>query len=417
MNTYVIIARHLGTVSGEKIYTYNKLEYMVSRGWRVLFLSGKDEQDQIDESAGYSFHLFPALVYGPECYSRREVAQTLEAVASLIGDLKGDRCVIESDSVNRALWGELVARRVGAKHLVFLLQEHHRYDEETKRFLRFKYDRHELAGISKDSIHQILGDDSVEQRDDTRISAFCNNSIRECRDVFSDQLRKDATLTFGSLGRLDKGCVPAILQGFETYAAHHPDEQFNLVLIGGATGPKRIRKIREEMKAFPNIHLVITGYIYPIPVSLVNRVDVFVSTAGSAGATYRYHRPTVKVRPNDGKPVAVLGLDSMRGKTMYDALEGVTIEACIARALRNRDRIIYYYNYYEDYQESMYQEFARQLDFADRVPEKAYYDETLLTRIRITYIKGHTVHRVIGHLFGANGLNRFIVLMKKIKGV
>ena len=415
MKTYILVARHLGKVSGEKIYHYNKMRYMLSLGWRVIFLSGKEETTPFDSNEHYSNLVFPALTYAPECYPRREVKKTVDDVAAAIGEPGDERCIIESDAVNRAVWGELIAKRLGAKHMVFLLQERHPYDEDIRAFLRFKYDRHELAGITVHSMNQIFADEHMEPRADAKIAACCQNSVEECEDLISDQIPKGAALTFGSIGRLDKGCVPAILKGFRAYAAAHPGEKYNLVLIGGATGRKRLRQILQEMKACDTIHTIITGYLYPIPASLLRNIDVFVSTAGSATVSYRFHRPTVIVHPSTGEPCGVLGLGESGAKTMYDPLPDTSLEACIESALAHADEINYVYNGYEDYTQRMNIEFARQLSIAETAAQKEYYDEARLMKIRTTHIKGHTVHWLVGHTIGAAGLNRFVSAYKIVR--
>ena len=181
-------------------------------------------------------------------------------------------------------------------------------------------------------------------------------------------------------------------------------------------GRKRIKQIRLSMNECSNIHLIITGYMYPIPESLINNIDLFVSTAGSSICSYRYHRPTIMVHPSTGEPVGILGLDDMKGKTMYDVMSDVSIYDCIDRTLKNINNISYRYNYYEDYYQDMYKEFDRQLSFADIIQNREYYDEKLLMKIRTAYIKGHIWHRLIGHLLGAKGLNLIIELCKTIHG-
>lgn len=407
MKTYIIVARHYGEVTGEKIYHYNKMRYMLFLGWRVVFLSGKKEKTPFDGNENYSQLIFPALIYTPRCYSRREVKKTIDDIAAAIGGFGDDSCIIESDAVNRAVWAELIAKRIGAKHITFLLQEQHNYNAQIRDFLRFKYDRHELAGITAVSVKQIFGDDQIEPREDTRIRAMCQNVVEDCEDRFSPQLSKDAAVALGSIGRLTKRCVPAILSGFMEYAATHPEKNCNIVLIGGALGKKPIRQIRAQMKRYANIRLLITGNLYPIPASLLKNIDVFVSTAGSSMVSYRMHRPTVWVNPTTGAPVGILGLDDLTGKTMYDNMPDTTVAECIERALANADSIEYKYNGYEDYYKTMSEEFDRHLAIAGTVGQKEYYDDQRLMAIESTHIKGQRLHWIAGHVIGADGLNMF----------
>ena len=417
MNTFILIARHIGTVSGEKIYHCNKLKYMASLRWRTIFLTWKAEDTFFENDCHIECYVLPALTYAPECYSKNEVFKTINKIAELVGDTNNGMCIIESDAVNRALWAELIAKRIHAVHLAFLLQERHPYDQDARHFLEYKYERHELAGITNKSVCQMLNDDEMTVREDAHISAYCNNVVKDCTDSFSGLLAPQAKLTFGSIGRLDKGCVPAILKGFIEYAQGNPSDRFNLVLIGGSMDDKKIQQIQELVSSSNNINLIITGFIYPIPSSLIENIDLFVSTAGSASVSYRFHRPTIKVQPITGEPVSVMGMDDLGEKNMYEILPNTTVYECINRALLNKNNIIYKYDYYYDYYRNMTNEFNRHISIAEwseKMQKKEYYSDEMLLQIKSTHIKAHSFHRIIGHVIGSKGLNRLVEQLKKI---
>ena len=377
MKTYVFIARRICEIGGAEQYLYNKSRYLESQGWRVFIFSGREGRILINGFEKYRKDIFPTLTYAPECYSKREVRRTIDAIVERIGDCGGDPCILESDAVNRAVWAELIAKRLGAKHLAFILQEQHGYASDVKAFLRFKYDRHELAGITVSSVGQML--DGVECRPDNKISAYCTNAVEDCEDHISEKLDPQADYTFGSMGRLEKPCVRGILNGFEEFFSAHPNKSFNLVLIGGAAAEKKEQQIREELKAYRNVHLVITGNIYPVPAALLNNIDVFVSTAGSASTTYLAGRPTVKVHPVTGEPVGIIGLDfGFKEKSMYESDPNMSIPECIERALSEADKITYTHGLGDNYTQTMHEEFERQLSIADMETHQEYYNEKLL---------------------------------------
>ena len=407
MKTYVFIARRICEIGGAEQYLYNKSRYLESNGWRVFIFSGREGRILINGFEKYNDDIYPVLRYAPECFSRLEVRKTIDRIVSKIGDTGDDPCIIESDSVNRAIWAELIAKRLNAKHFAFILQEKHGYDALIKGFLRFKYERHELAGIALQSVNQMLDDDTVERRDDTRISAYCNNVVEDCEDRISGQLDAGVDHVFGSIGRLDKPCVPAILRGFKQYFESHPDERFELVLIGGAVYGKRQKMIREELSGCSNADLIITGNMYPIPLSLLKNIELFVSTAGSAAVTYKSYRPTVRVHPLTGEPVGVIGLDfDQMEKNMYDVDPELTIPGCIERALKNADSIVYKNTFDDGYRERMDAEFKRQLSFADNNIPKAYYDEALLMRMKTANISSHFTRWAACHVLGGRGLRK-----------
>lgn len=405
MKTYIFVIRRICNITGAQQYVYNKMKYLESQGWRVLIFSSVYGKILIKEFEKYERMIYPQLYWCPVCFRKREVRSTLKRILEDIGPCQGEDCIVESDSLARAVWGELIASRLGCRHLVFTMQEKHSCDNKNNQFLWFKYNRHELAGIKDISICQILGSDDVK-RDDTRIIAYCNNVIDECADTYSALLDSTADLTLGSIGRLGKPCVQGIVGSICSYAMRNQDKRFNVVMIGDATKKYTKKEIVEQFSRCKNINLVMTGNIYPIPLEFARRIDVFISTAGSASATYRAGMPTILVHPLSAMPVGIIGLDYMPGeRTMYDAMEEGSIEDCIDRAIAERDKIVYKMRLGDEHKAERYKEFKRQLDFVKREPTNEYYDEDLLMKIKTPSAYGFFKPWLVGHLFGAKGFS------------
>lgn len=378
MKTYIFLTRRITGIGGAEKFTANKVAFLKENGWRVFVFSGRAGQVMLDDLRGYESSIIPDLAYAPDCYTRRRVEATLGKIIAAVGDC-GDGCIIQSDAGIRAIWGELLAPRLGARHLAFLLQEEHRYSGEMQRFLRFKYERHELAGIVKTAVAKMLDDDTIEPRPDSAISTFCNNVVEDVPEPFTQQLDPSATRVIGSIGRLEKPCVGPILDGILRYAARHPGETLQVVLIGGAPSPALEKQIRARFDGEPRIRLLVTGNLHPIPKRLLDSIDAFVSTAGSARVSYRAGRPTVLVHPVSGIPAGVPGLDfDYARQTMYDARPELSVEGCLERIFSGKDEIRYLYTGLE-YRKYMHAEFERQLAFG--VPEQAYYDARRLLRM------------------------------------
>lgn len=408
MKTYIFFTRRLINIGGAEQYLYNKKNFLERQGWRVLIFSGQHGSILINDFKRFERYIYTELYCVPSCFTRRAVEKTINRIVSDIGDSNGEESVVESVYMPSCLWAEMVACRIKARHLAFPLQEKHMYDEEAKKYLWFKYNRHELAGIAKDSVRQMLGDESVELRDDVKISAYCNNVFDDCDDPYTKLLDEKADYTFGSLGRLVKPCVPAIVEGFCSYARNHPDKRFNVVMIGDSIEKGRKELIRKKLSRVSNIHTVMTGDVYPIPRSFASKIDVFVSTAGAATATYIERYPTVKVNPLNGEPVGVTGLDYMpKEKNMYDSSPDLSIEMCIDKAIFNRDKIRFVCENGHEYISRMNTEFQRQLSFLDFTVKKEYYDEYLLMQIKQSNTRFPWLNSFLGHIFGGDGYERF----------
>lgn len=414
MKTYVFIIRRICNISGAQQYVYNKANYLENKGWRVLVFSSINGTILIHKFEDYKKFIIPTLYFSPSVFRKKEVYSTINRILAEIGDCQGEDCIIESDSLPRAIWGELVASRLNCRHLAFFMQEWHHYDNDMKDFLRFKYDRHELAGIKKESISQMFGDDRVEARDDTRIAAYCNNVIDNCEDKYSQLLDDKADYTFGSIGRLNKPCVPAIVDGFCSYANLHHDKRFNIVMIGGSIVRGKMEYVRQRLTECDNINLILTGDMYPVPHSFAKRIDVFVSTAGSATATYLAGFPTIKLNPNTGDPICIMGLGDVEGGSMYESSCDMTFEECIDKTINDRDLIEYRGDLGEDYNKKMYEEFERQLSFVSRCVKSEYYHEQLLLRIKTPNHPNSSLHKFLGHVIGGTGLEIIRKLFGKI---
>lgn len=406
MKTYIFVIRRITYISGAIQYVYNKTNYLESKGWRVLIFSALHGPLYVEKFRKYKNYIYPQFYLTPNCFTKKEVNKVINKIIEDVGSCEEGQCIVESDAVQRAVWAELIASRLNCRHLCLFVRERHiLYNQEIREFLKFKYDRHELAGIVANSICQMFDDESIVKRDDTRFAACCNNVIEPIEDRYSDQLREDADYTIGSLGRLEKPCVPQIVTGIKAFISKNPDKIFNVVFIGGSISKKRVDYIRDIFTKCPNVKLLLTGNMYPIPALFAKKINVFVNTAGSVGATYSSGIPTIRVNPVTGAPVGIVGLDFMPGeKSLFDSSK-MSIEECIENAILHKDKIIFPQNNSE-YYKKMFAEFDRQLSFVSKADETIFYEEEKLMRI-----KSPNNHRpiawMLGHLFGAMGVQYY----------
>lgn len=407
MKVYIFIIRRITYISGAIQYVYNKTNYLESQGWRVFIFSALHGPLYVEKFEKYKDYIYPQLFLTPNCFKKNEVNAVVNSIVTKSKVMPGDYCIVESDAVQRSVWAELIASRLNCRHLALFVRETHKfYNEEIRDYLKFKYNRHELAGIVDESVNQILNDENVERRADTRFAAYCNNVIEDIHDGFSNKLNDKADYTLGYLGRLEKPCVTSIVKGMSSFVSRYANKSINVVMIGGSTSKHMVDYIQDTFKKYPNVNLLLTGYLYPIPLSFVKRVNVFVSTAGSVTVTYNAGIPTVRVHPVTGKPVGIVGLDFKIGdKGLYDSSSDLTVDSCIEKAIEHRDEIVFDYDE-EGYYRRMYNEFKRQLSFVDAIDNTAFYSEERLLKLKTPNAHRHVLW-ILGHLLGANGVNLF----------
>ena len=403
MTTYVIMNRGICGIDGSIQYIYNKTKFLEAKGFRVIVFSCKHGTILVDSLKKFERFVVPAFRYCPSMYTNRETEKILADCASIIVEDEPDEIIIESTYPVNAVWAELLAKRLNCKHVFFDLVERMDYDRHFRDFCKFKNKREELAGITAQTVKLLLRDDTVKS---VEIAAYCNNVFDECPDRFSPMLNPEANNTIGSLGRLEKPCVKEIANALVRYCGKHPEKTYNVVFIGGDEKGRDAELIREAFSAgCQNVNLIITGYLYPIPNSLVDRIDVFVSTAGAASATYLYGKPTVKTHPITGKPLGIAGCDfNINSRSIYEPDESLTIEKCVSRVLDDCVDINYSESLGDAYQIKMNEEFHRQLQFAEKPGNKAYYDPKQLIKLRTPFIRHHEVLCMLGKCIGGKRL-------------
>ena len=396
---YVFMMRRVHGVDGNIQYVFNKKRFLERKGFRVFVWSAEKGRIVVDAMRPYEKAILPSLFFCPSIYPPRIREAELEHCLQMLPS-RND-CIIESNTPVGSVWAEWAASRLQCRHLVFNLHERHDYRKDMREFFRFKLARHELFGITENSVPLMLGEETGRVSPETRIRALCTNSIDDVADNTSPLLDPHADYTIGSIGRLEKGCVPAILDGIGRFVASMPGKKFNVVLIGGCRGRKLERSIRHRFDGVSNVRFVMTGNMYPIPDALVRNIDVFVSTAGAAKATYRRGRPTITVHPLSGEVVGVLGLDLMpQERSMYSASSTLTLPTALHRVLLDRPVIQYPPSDREAYQRIMDTEFERQLAFAGEKTAKEYYPEEKLLRIGTPFLHHPGIVRALVRVFG-----------------
>lgn len=411
MKAYMIITLNLCAMHGANMYIYNKTRFLREKGWQTFVFSAEQGDILIPGLREYSNMQYPCLRFYPACFSEKTINSFLDRVETDIDSNSCDEVVIESTNMTSALWGELLASRLGCKHLAFIMQERFSFSAREKDFVRFKLNRYELAGITEKSVGLMIGDENLPLNQSMRVRAVCTNTIDECEDPFSSLLDPSAAMTIGSIGRLEKPYVMPMLRELKKILSD--GKKYNLVMVGGTRAQKQYEKIKRLFSDLPNVRLIITGYLFPIPKTLIDSCDFFISSAGSATATYYQKRPTIALNPNDGSIIGVTGLTYRLGEhTIYsDNYDISELERIIKLTLEKREEIEYVDDMLNgDYNRKMEEEFYRQLGFLGLSPAGDYYDTLSIKHEERKY----RVFNILGKVLGPDILYESIDKARRI---
>ena len=308
MKKYVLLTFAVFGIGGTQIYARNKVLYLKANGWTPILITEETEGEVcVRELLPYENCIVPELLRSPMLLTRKERTAVLDRMAEIIGEVN-EETVIESNFIMATLWGELLAKKLGVKHLIFLIQEDYSLsDVRFMRYFDFKLRRGELAGNTPVAIPKLLESyRRIPDGTDTYLSAYCSNTVEDC-DSVHDGCIAQADYHIGSIGRLNKPFVIPMVRDIVRYAQAHPDATFQLVLFGGTPDPEELETIRKTASEAANLSLYVTGAIFPVPKKLLDQMDVFVSSAGAAATSANLGYVTIVIDANDFEPIGVLG--------------------------------------------------------------------------------------------------------------
>ena len=309
MKHYIILSPGIWDMGGSQMYTRNKLKYLRETLHNVnLFHAGVEGgKIMIDDLLEYENNRIIYLNYPAYLFKKRTQEKIISLICNQIPK-QFKELFIESHSTASATWGELIAKRINAKHIIYLLSENNSIrNKSVYKFFRFKLERRELVGIQKKSIPILFrGRQSIDENMSYELSANCMNVIEDIKYPMLSQIPK-SDYTIASIGRVNKLFLINILDDIIQFINDNQGSSFTFLFIGGEpSNSNSIKKIKEKFKNLSNVTLFFTGYIYPIPQELILTSNVFVSSSGSCYVSNSLGIPTIPIDSNDHKPIGVL---------------------------------------------------------------------------------------------------------------
>ncbi len=309
MKKYVFITPHIEGMGGAQIYLYNKYKTLSEEGWDVTLLHASRKPSILPIFRDLH-NSIPELLFQTNCYTKRRVIRIINHIIETYFTQDYEEIIIESTCIPQSTWAELLAKLVGGKHIVYLLQENNVLFYNQVDFFRFKQDRGELAGIKQCTISRMFTPffDFNESEAKVLNAYGCSNTVYNVNHSIVDQVKRlNVDYVIGSIGRLDKPYVNPTLNKLYHFISQHLENTFAIVLLGGSNNNDIILRIREKFMTLPNCTLLITGFLFPLPAAIFSMVDVFIGTAGSANVAMRQGNITISIDASDYRPIGILG--------------------------------------------------------------------------------------------------------------
>lgn len=411
MKTYIIICCFADRIAGGPIYYSNKVKYMEEQGWKVVVIpADTGQQSAVPGLAKFFGPWVPNIGYMPSEFTPRQREHIMSQLLSFVPN-ESDNIVVETGNDYTAYWGELLAERIHAKHIVIFIDEQNpNITKEVIDFYKFKYDRDELACISKPVMQNLFKPFfplSLEQC--KSLSCVCHNSIDDYEHTFTSKI-VTSKYNIGYIGRLDKPFFPAIIEGIQQFCKKHDKESITITLFGGAPEQKTTDNIQSIFQNYKNVKLLISGYLYPLPIQALKKMDVFVAGAGSAFTATKSGVTCIDIDILKYKPIGIIvntpsihHIECPNASTLLDYLEWVLVD----KTNLPKPNKVDYMNDWND----VCNAFSQHIEFFKKSnPQQKYYQV-----VNMITPKGRK-KRILRSFLGVKGyeiLHNFILWMNK----
>lgn len=395
MKYYIFFTYSVKKIGGCQLYLRTKKDFLKRNGWNVIVFYCQNGECLINDLLEDSYFI-DELSKPSYLYFRFVKNKILNRIAACLPALKKeDTICIESHATYLSTWAEHMAKITKAKHFVYNVDEKPICPITMSDFYRFKLKRREFAGILPDSSFSFLksGNICVSIENVPSIPAY---GAGECIVDVEHNLSFNSDLyTIGLVGRLEKEYMRLTSSQIIDFLNKHNDNRFNLLYIGGEIGGSTIKdQIISNFKNIRNVNLIFTGFLFPIPKTLIEKLDVCISGAGAALAVAQEGITTITIDPRDLRANGVLGVTTT--SVVFSNGNKLEISELLERVYNSPQE--YYYIAPRNAHK-----FEEHLEFVNKSDQSKFYNtsfdnilslRTLLVRIVLTFFKPSRINTI-----------------------
>lgn len=373
MRKYIFLTPAIANFGGSQMYTANKAEYLERHGWEVMvFYTAKYENYLIpyleqfkDNFVGEFIHYEPKSL--PSFKSRPLIKQIKDRVGS------ANEIIIESHFLWLALWGEIIAKEIGARHIVNFLEEPVRdYTACEYDFWIYKLKRWEFQNSSEKSLKRVF-----KSHFDASFLNYKNQMMYPCSNVIDYNTRysfseSESDFRIMSIGRLDKPYIIPMVKEVVRFVNSHKEKSFSIYFVGGSNNADMEIRIPQYFASCSNVTCHMLGYTFPVPANLVMSCHVGLASSNSVLVTADEGIPTISIDMNDHQAIGVYGYNTTQKLTRINE-PVITISNLLEDVLFSDKypKGLYKANHSLVFEES----FDREMEFINRSKTNTgYYD-------------------------------------------
>lgn len=305
MKLYIFLAHTIGGLTGSATYVRNKMKWLQNNDWKVIVFDGTGANNApvvIEEFKQFENNRIKELYFNPSLFWRGNIRRILNRITSSIP--QSDLVVIESNNLNLAMWGELLASKLNAKHIIYNLGEKDKIRSvEEFDFLSYKASNDELFCIAPKAVTQLF---SKYQNNFIPENLYWNASNTAPIEYYKfppiDSLKKE-DICIGYFGR-EKIYLGNVIDGIIKFALKHQEKKILLILLG-------VEELSDELatkiKSLTNIDYFCIKAQPIIPKQFFDLCDIIVANAACARIAFNEGSKVITMNVETNEPLGILG--------------------------------------------------------------------------------------------------------------
>lgn len=338
MKKYIFLGQSILGNGGGQIYLLNKKKFLESIGYDVSIYSYQiDGEVMFEDFSIYKPLIFPEFQFGLSYFRKHQIQKIQKQVISHVDKAQYEEIVVESNWIGSAEWGELIASKLKAKHVIYLLSEHNCLGTSFN-FLHYKHSKKEISAISETVIREIFdGVSNFSLNEYSVISAgvFSLSYPQKiaCSELESILNNNNADYVISYFGRLEKLKIKYVAE-IQELAYKYNGYKF-LFIAMGFNDTVEINKYQSVATYTPkNLDIRFVKMQAVLPEQFFSVSDVIVASAGCAVISSINNKITISMEVNAEKPIGLLGITTKQStfsencseKSLCELLEDVLIK-------------------------------------------------------------------------------------------
>ena len=304
---YIFLTFGIGGYSGNPRYINHKCDYLKSQGWDVQVIAyHQGSEVALKNLRPFKDLIIPEFAFYPSWYNPIKRQRLLNKLASIVG--LSEQMVIESTTLSMTVWGELLAKKLNAKHIVFITDEGIVVkNEPAYKFLMSKAQRKEFFSINVPCIRSIFSKfKEIENPEDYHWNAYGGAEVEKYPFPSFDEL-PEADYTITHFGRIKK-YFPYMIDQLKAFLESHKDKAFNIYFLGNLAGQED--ELREQFN-LDNVHFVYQDEVPVIPVQVIEKSDIVIACAGCANLVKNNGGKAISMDVNTNLPLGLIGYTTL----------------------------------------------------------------------------------------------------------